>query len=314
MKVALAFLSTAFVATAAQCAEPAAAIDSKDLGPVPQEISSAITADPSFSAFQTLRCKINGKELALSSDSSNKTWVATTANGCGWGAAMGPIWLAQDVATDKASVILSTGGYVIFTSKQLHNGMLDIFIVSGTAELNESKKYVFSDKAYRLVSTPAIAVDSEAPPAFRNFPAKVYSGNLRIPYYYVKSDDMWRDDMGKAVAPPKVNFAGKYYIGLHSCGTECRYYSLSDLTTGNDSSALTMFSSAGEKPPTTSDGRTYVTELLSRPDSKMIVALYHIDASDNKPEECRERIFLLSDDEQKVSPITGTTPSCQPAK
>lgn len=157
----------------------------------------------------------------------------------------------------------------------------------------------------------AYAAETTVTPKFSDFPAGVYGGKLHIPSYYVKSDDMWRDDMGKTVAPPKVNFAGKYYIGVHSCGTECRYYTMSDLTTGNDSKALDMFSSDGEKPQKTSDGRTYVTELLSRPDSKMVVAQYHIDPSASKPEECRERIFLLSDDEKKVTPITATIPSCQ---
>jgi hypothetical protein len=157
----------------------------------------------------------------------------------------------------------------------------------------------------------AYATETTVAPKFSDFPAGVYGGKLHIPSYYVKSDDMWRDDMGKTVAPPKVNFAGKYYIGVHSCGTECRYYTMSDLTTGNDSKALDMFSSDGEKPQKTSDGRTYVTELLSRPDSKMVVAQYHIDPSASKPEECRERIFLLSDDEKKVTPITATIPSCQ---
>jgi hypothetical protein len=80
---------------------------------------------------------------------------------------------------------------------------------------------------------------------FSDYPIAVYAGTLHIPNYYVNSGDVWRDDMGKEVAPPNVNFAGKYYIGLHSCGTQCRYFTLSDLTTGNESRALDMFSGNG---------------------------------------------------------------------
>ena len=156
----------------------------------------------------------------------------------------------------------------------------------------------------------AFAAGDAAAPKFSDYPTTIYSGSLRIPSYYVNSDGMWRDDMGKTVAPPKVNLAGKYYVGLHSCGTECRYYTLSDLTTGIDSKALDIFSSDGVKPQKISDGRAYVTELISHPESKLVIAQYHIDPTAEKPAECREKMFLLSDDGQKVSPLTKTLGSC----
>ncbi len=117
--------------------------------------------------------------------------------------------------------------------------------------------------------------------------------------------------MGKLVAPLQVNFAGKYYIGLHSCGAGCRYYTLSDLTNGSDSNALDVFSNANRRPQRISDGREYISSLVSHSDSKMLVAQYHIAQSAKSSEECRERIFVLSDDGKSIKPITETTRSCE---
>ena len=156
MKIALAFLTTTCLSIAAHCAEPVASIESTDLGPVPQDVNSAIAADSSFSAFQTLQCKIKGKTVALSSDSSAKTWFVTTAGACGWGAALGPIWLVQNTASGKASLILSTGGYALSPSKKSHNGMMDVNIVSGTAETSGSAKYIFAGRSYKPTKGGAI--------------------------------------------------------------------------------------------------------------------------------------------------------------
>jgi hypothetical protein len=162
-----------------------------------------------------------------------------------------------------------------------------------------------------LLVASAFAHDDLARPKFSDYSVQTYSGSLRIPSYYIKSDDVWRDDMGKAVSPPKINFAGRYYVGVHSCGTECRYYTLSDLKTGGDSNALNIFSSDGEYPPKTKDGRTYITVLTTRPDSRMLIARYYIDKSENKPEECRERVFLLGEDGKNITPITATINQCE---
>ena len=96
--------------------------------------------------------------------------------------------------------------------------------------------------------------------------------------------------MGKAVARPEINFAGKYYVGIHSCGTGCRYYSLTDLSTGADLTALRIFASA-EPLPVTRDGYPYVTYLEFRSDSRMLIAHYVI--AGPAGDLCRERFFVL---------------------
>lgn len=158
----------------------------------------------------------------------------------------------------------------------------------------------------------ARADDSTPVPKFSDYPVPVYAGALHIPPYYKQdSDGAWRDDLGKEVAPVCINFAGRYYLGVHSCGTECRYFTLSDLSTGRDSKALNMFSTTEGEPLRTRDGRTYVTELAGRPDSKTLVARYRIDGSADRPAECRERLFLLSEDGRGLRPITPTRAECR---
>jgi hypothetical protein len=148
-------------------------------------------------------------------------------------------------------------------------------------------------------------------PKFSDYSVDAYRGPLRIPSYYKKDGEDWRDDMGKLIAPPAINFAGKYYIGIHSCGADCRYYSISDLADGSESNALDMFSNDGSHPQKTSDGRSYIVNLLSRPTSNMLVAQYHIEQNQTSEQECRERVFLLRGDGKQVKSITGTISFCE---
>lgn len=151
MKTILAFLTSALVAGTAYCADLTVSIESEDLGVVPQEVTSTITSDSSFDTFKNLRCDIKGKEIHLSSKQSEKTWFVTTVDACGWGAALGPIWLVQDKADGKAVLILSTGGYALSPSTKFHKGLADVTIAAGTASENESKKYSFNGKCYKTM-------------------------------------------------------------------------------------------------------------------------------------------------------------------
>jgi hypothetical protein len=112
----------------------------------------------------------------------------------------------------------------------------------------------------------------------------------------------WRDQTGRRVGSPRINFAGKYYLAAHGCGTGCLYYTLTDLSSGRDINMLDMFSTM-EPPPKTRDGRIYFTELFARPNSKMLVARYTIMPGPELEAECRERSFLFEDG--RVKPISG---------
>ncbi|AUT64248.1 hypothetical protein [Paraburkholderia terrae] len=157
----------------------------------------------------------------------------------------------------------------------------------------------------------AYAVDGIVLPKFSDYPAKIYQGELKLPTYYKKIDGDWRDDMGKMVSAPVINFAGRYHIGTHSCGADCRYYTFSDLENGSESDVLDMFSNQAGRPLKTADGRVYITDLISRADSAMLVAQYHIEQGGALKEECRERIFSLTDGGKEIKSITKTINRCE---
>jgi len=115
----------------------------------------------------------------------------------------------------------------------------------------------------------------------------------------------WRDENGKLVDAPRVNFAAKYMILLHSCGTGCRHYTLTDLSTGRRLDTLDAFA-AVEPAPTTREGYTYITDLVGRPDSNLLVAQYQVSAPAGI--ECRERAFVFEAD--KLRPVSNTRRGC----
>ncbi len=146
----------------------------------------------------------------------------------------------------------------------------------------------------------------DARPRFEYYKVSRYQGRVHLPKWIQRSSSgEWRDDAGKLEDPPEVNFAGRYYIGVHSCGTGCRYYTMTDLSSGRELKALFPFSTA-EPPPKTRDGFEYLAILYYQADSKLIVAQYLIDLGQRS--ECRERAFVVENG--RVKPITKTRRSC----
>lgn len=157
---------------------------------------------------------------------------------------------------------------------------------------------IFSTLAAPLIAKPS--------PRFDDYKVQVYSGQIHLPGWISHvGDDEWRDNLDKLVEPPKVNFAGKYFAAVHSCGTGCRYYTLTDLSDGRELNLLSDFTAA-EPPPKTSEGYTYITDLVTRADSKLLIAQYHVDLP--RGEECRERAFVLEG--EKITPVSNTRHSC----
>lgn len=163
-------------------------------------------------------------------------------------------------------------------------------------------------KAPKASETPRA---SAAYPKFEDFPVTKYAGQLVLPKgVHRESANAWRNADGKRIDPPIVNFAGKFSIILNSCGTGCRFHTLTDLSTGRNLVTLNVFSSTeSEVPLKTKEGFPYVTDLLSRSGSSMLVAQYQVEA---RPEpggmECRERVFVFEN--EKLRPITNTKRGC----
>ncbi len=144
-------------------------------------------------------------------------------------------------------------------------------------------------------------------PKFQDYPVVRHPGPWFIPKGVRRvSENEWRNDQGKLIDRPTLNFGAKYAASLHSCGTGCRYYTLTDLSTGRDFDTLAPFSS-GEPSPMTKDGYLYVTDLVTRAGSNMLVAQYQVE-NGTVGGECRERIFVLEN--ERLRPITETKYGC----
>src|SRR5690606_27475864 len=79
---------------------------------------------------------------------------------------------------------------------------------------------------------------------FSNYRTPLFFGPIaNLKGYTQDNSGIWRDEIGKRVSKPSINYAGKYFISLHSCGGSCRYYTMSDMSNGKDLDILDRFSS-----------------------------------------------------------------------
>lgn len=144
---------------------------------------------------------------------------------------------------------------------------------------------------------------------FEQFPVKVYKGHIHIPkWLHKEKDGEWTYFTEKPAFPPHVSFAGEYDLDAVSCGTGCRFYELTNLRTGVEIPAIAMFDGA-EPLPKTKDGHPFLTVLFYKPDSRLLIAEYHLDFEDpNRPETCRQRYFVLENG--KLRSISKTFMFC----
>jgi len=143
-----------------------------------------------------------------------------------------------------------------------------------------------------MFSTLTLRLTAQSSPTFDDYKVAVYTGAMHWPKWIRRvGDDEWRDELDKLVEPPVVNFAGRYFVAVHSCGTGCRYYTMTDLSSGRELRLLKNFR---------------VADLLTRANSKLLVAQYHVNSP--RGEECRERAFLF--DGKLIKPLTNTRRTC----
>jgi len=145
--------------------------------------------------------------------------------------------------------------------------------------------------------------------SFEQFSTHVYRGSVKTPKgLHRDSDGAWWDELNKLVSEPQVNFAGEYYLSGHSCGTCCRYYTLNNLHTGREVNAIRMFD-AGDTPPRTKDGHTYVPILFFKPESRLLIVQYELDlCTPVEKNQCRQRYFVFEDGQFRA--ISKTIQSC----
>lgn len=149
-------------------------------------------------------------------------------------------------------------------------------------------------------------VTGQSWPRFKDYKVKIHKGRIHKPeWIHLDEGNIWRDAFGKSVGRPKINFAGKYFVTSHGCGNYCRYYTLTDLSSGLDLDIMADFSSE-ETIRTTSEGYLYATDVVTRANSKLLLAQFHVKSP--RGEECRERAFVLEG--EKLRPATNTRRSC----
>jgi hypothetical protein len=160
-----------------------------------------------------------------------------------------------------------------------------------------------------LLITSTLTAQSRHLPQFEDYQVPLYRGEIRLPRWirHVARNE-WRDELNKLVIPPEINFAGRYFLAVHSCGTGCRYYTMTDLSTGLDLDEVLRDFTTAEPPPRTREGYPYITDLFSRPNSRMLIAQYHIEISEGN-EECRGRVFVFEN--ERLRPITNTRRGCR---
>lgn len=129
----------------------AVTIEDEGLHKLSDAISLVVSNDKSYDSFKDYSCEIVGKKIDLSDTQTVTAYFLTTANACGWGAALGPIWLVRMSGRDS-SIVLSAGGYSVSVLKAAKYGMRDIKIGGGTAGHPVSSIYEFNGGVYQKIN------------------------------------------------------------------------------------------------------------------------------------------------------------------
>ena len=60
-----------------------------------------------------------------------------------------------------------------------------------------------------------LQVTGQTSPRFEDYEVAIYRGTIHRPKWIRRAaDDEWRDELGKLVEPPEINFAGKYFVSV----------------------------------------------------------------------------------------------------
>lgn len=118
-------------------------IEDEQLSALPKHIEAAIR---SVNGFEYGFCKLIGRPVDLFGQGTNSGYVATTANGCNWGAAVGPLWVVRDGA--QPVTVLDHDGYSLTLEKKLHNGLRNVTISASTAGWSSESLWKFDGVRY----------------------------------------------------------------------------------------------------------------------------------------------------------------------
>jgi len=148
---------------------------------------------------------------------------------------------------------------------------------------------------------------------------EVYKGEIKIPNSYKKDEEgLYRDKFGKFVSNQQdfyVNFAGKYMIVTHSCGTSCYYRTVEDLSAGKTVKVdgMSKFDNTETRPLFKDSEMGGFAKLYTREDSDLLMARYVNFDTDI----CKQEYFVLKtlkNSKMKLKSISKRTPCDTPIK
>jgi len=148
---------------------------------------------------------------------------------------------------------------------------------------------------------------------------EVYKGEIKIPKSYKKDEEgLYRDELNKFVSNQQqfyVNFAGKYMIVTHSCGTSCYYRTVEDLSRGVTVKieGIEKFDNTEANFAVGSSSLTGFAKLYTREDSDLLMARYVNFDTD----VCKQEYFVLKtpkNGKKKLKSISKRTPCDTPIK
>ena len=118
-------------------------IEDEKLTALPKSIEAAIRGSK---GFESRSCKLIGSAVDLNGQGTTSGYVATTADACDWGAALGPIWVVR--ADAQPVMVLEHGGYSLTLGKQTQNGLRNSAISAGTAGWYSESLWKFDGVRY----------------------------------------------------------------------------------------------------------------------------------------------------------------------
>ena len=146
---------------------------------------------------------------------------------------------------------------------------------------------------------------------------EVYKSEIKIPNSYKKDEEgKYRDSAGKYVGNQQdfyVNFAGKYMIVTHSCGTSCYYRTVEDLSAGKSVKieGMDKFDNTETRPLFKDSEMGGFAKLYTREDSDLLMARY----INFESEDCKQEYFVLKtlkNGKKKLKSISKRTPCDTP--
>ncbi len=115
----------------------------EDMPGLPYAVDAAIR---NSKGFELISCRLIGTPINLSGKGNDSGFVATTAEGCAWGAAAGPIWVVRNDL--QPEMVLAYTGYSLSLGEESQNGFYNITISAATAGWSSESFWKFDGVRY----------------------------------------------------------------------------------------------------------------------------------------------------------------------